>query len=245
MYFEDINFNFYNKNVLIVGGSKGIGCALVKFFLNSGANVIYASRSKIKEKLKKKAIFLKTDITKENEIKRLFTEINKFKSLDILVNSAAVNYSKKNEKINIKEWNHVINTNLTSIFSICKLAIKKMKKNKHGKIVNISSIAGRHRSYVSGVHYVSSKAGLIGLTKQLAFECAKYNININAVCPSQTKTEMLKKTMSKKQILNLEKKIPMGRVAEIKEQIGPIAFLCSGASSYITGTYIDVNAGQI
>ena len=245
-FFNDIIFNFKKKNVLIIGGSKGIGLGLVNLFLESDANVIYASRSKIRYKFKrKKPIFYKTDITNTQDINRLFNKINKMKKLDILINSAAINYSKKNNFISIKEWNQVINTNLTAAFLICKLAIKLMKKYKYGKIVNISSIAGRHRSYVSGAHYVSSKAGLIGLTKQLAYESAKYNININAVCPSQTKTEMLKKTMSVKQISILEKKIPFGRVAEINEQTGPIAFLCSEAASYITGTYIDVSAGQI
>ena len=120
-----------------------------------------------------------------------------------------------------------------------------MIPNRKGKIVNVSSIAGKHRSVISGCHYVATKAGILGLTRQLAYETAKHNINVNAVCPSQTKTEMLTGTMDAEQILALEKNIPLGRIAEVEEQVGPILFLCSELSNYITGTCLDVNGGQI
>ena len=114
-----------------------------------------------------------------------------------------------------------------------------------GKIVNVSSIAGRHRSYTSGVHYTASKAGIIGLTKQVAFEVAGRGINVNAVCPSQTKTDMLLETMTEEEIKKLEQVIPMGRLAEIDEVVNPIVFLCSDGASYITGTTLDINGGQL
>ena len=113
------------------------------------------------------------------------------------------------------------------------------------KIVNVSSIAGRHRSLVSGVHYVSSKAGIIGLTRQLAYELGSRNININVVCPSQTMTDMLKKSMSEKELKNLSEKIPLKRIASVKEQVYPVMFLCSEETSYITGAVLDINGGQI
>ena len=117
--------------------------------------------------------------------------------------------------------------------------------NDYGKIVNVSSIAGRHRSPVSGVHYVSSKAGIIGLTKQLAFEVARRNININCVCPSQTLTDMLKSSMDKKTLKEFAQTIPLNRLATVNEQVNPILFLCSKEASYITGAVIDINGGQI
>ena len=120
-----------------------------------------------------------------------------------------------------------------------------MKKNRYGKIVNVSSIAGRHRSLVSGIHYVSSKAGLIGFTRQLAYEVAKYNINVNVVCPSQTKTDMFSQTMTKEKEKKLIKEIPLNRIADVYEQVAPIMFLCSDESSYMTGAILDVNGGQI
>ena len=114
-----------------------------------------------------------------------------------------------------------------------------------GRIVNVSSIAGRHRSYVSGVHYTSSKAGIIGLTKQVAFEVAKRGITVNAVCPSQTKTDMLEQSMTKEEIRKLGETIPLNRVAEVSEVVEPILFLCSDGASYITGTTLDINGGQL
>ena len=120
-----------------------------------------------------------------------------------------------------------------------------MKVQKYGKIVNVSSIAGRHRSIVSGVHYVSTKSGLIGLTRQMAYELAKYNVNVNVVCPSQTMSDMLRESMSDDEIEILSKNIPLRRIATIDEQVGPILFLCSDLSSYMTGAVVDVNGGQL
>ena len=120
-----------------------------------------------------------------------------------------------------------------------------MKRQQYGKIVNTSSIAGRYRSLVSGVHYVSTKAGLIGLTRQLAYELGPYNVNINVVCPSQTMSDMLRESMTNKEIEDLSRNIPLRRIATIDEQVWPILFLCSDLSSYMTGSVVDVNGGQI
>ena len=138
-----------------------------------------------------------------------------------------------------------MNTNLKSFFLICKLAVQKMKEQRFGRIVNVSSIAGRNKSIVSGVHYTSSKYGIIGLTKQLANEVSQYNILVNCVCPSQTMTEMLKDSMTEQQLAILENKIPIRRIATVKEQSLPVLFLCSEGASYITGAAIDINGGQL
>jgi len=114
-----------------------------------------------------------------------------------------------------------------------------------GKIVNVSSIAGRHRSLVSGIHYVSSKSGIIGLTRQIAFEVANRGINVNCVCPSQTLTDMLKESMTENELEKLTHSIPLKRLASIEDQVNPIMFLCSQESSYITGAILDVNGGQL
>ena len=245
MGFSNIQFDFNNNIVLVVGGSRGIGRGVVDAFLKAGSRVFYASRHPMKNAESNDAVHLPVDLTKEAEIEKLFEVVDSYGIPDILVNSAAINFTKKNENISIKEWNLVIQTNLSAAFYLCKQVLARMKKQKRGKIVNISSIAGRHRSLVSGVHYVSSKAGLIGLTKQLAFEAAEYNINVNAVCPSQTLTNMLRESMTEQQLKELITNIPLKRLASIEDQVGVILFLCSDASSYITGTYIDVNGGQV
>jgi 3-oxoacyl-[acyl-carrier protein] reductase len=163
--------------------------------------------------------------------------------LIFLINVAGINFCKKIEDISFEEWNNVLNTNLRSFFYIIKKSIPLMKSG--GRIVNVSSIAGRNKSIVSGVHYTSSKAGIIGLTRQLAHELGPKGINVNCTCPSQTLTPMLTESMTEKQLSKLSKSIPLSRVANVKEQVGPIVFLCSSLSSYLNGCIIDVNGGQI
>ncbi len=243
MEFENVKFDFRQKNVLVVGGSKGIGKGIVEGFVTAGASVYYASRTPIPDDTK--AVHIMTDLRKTDEIHLLFEKMDKHGGVNIVVNSASINYSKKAEDISIEEWDEVMDVNMKSMFIVCKESIKRMKKNRYGKIVNISSIAGRHRSPVSGVHYVSSKAGIIGLTKQLAFEVAAFNININVLCPSQTATEMFRKTMTEEQTEKLVKNIPLNKLAEVRDHVGPIMFLCSDAASYMTGSVLDVNGGQI
>lgn len=245
MDFSNIHFDFTGKLVLVIGGSRGIGKGIVEGFLRSGAKILYSSRQLAKNLESPEVIHVPVDITNESQIVRLFETVDQYGIPDIFINSAAINFAKRIEEISIDEWNLVLQTNLTAAFSLCKKVLARMKLRKQGKIVNISSIAGRHRSIVSGVHYVSSKAGLIGLTKQLAFEAAGYNINVNAVCPSQTMTDMLQESMTREEIENLKANIPLKRLASVKEQVGPIMFLCSDAAAYVTGTFIDVNGGQI
>jgi len=120
-----------------------------------------------------------------------------------------------------------------------------MKIQKTGKIVNVSSIAGKSKSIVSGSHYTASKYGIIGLTKQVAQELGPYGINVNCTCPSQTMTKMLEKSMTKQQINDLKLKIPIRKISSVTDQAMPILFLCTNAASYIHGAAIDVNGGQL
>jgi NAD(P)-dependent dehydrogenase (short-subunit alcohol dehydrogenase family) len=220
-------YNFEDKVVLVVGSSRGIGRGVYNEFIHKGADVFGINTSNC-------------DISKKEDIDKWFSD---FESVDILVNVAAINYSNKIEDVSFDEWDEVLDVNLRGYYYIIKKTLDIMPDG--GKIVNVSSIAGRHRSYTSGVHYTASKAGIIGLTKQVAFEVAGRGINVNAVCPSQTKTDMLLKTVTEEEIKKLEEVIPMGRLAEIDEVVNPIVFLCSDGASYITGTTIDINGGQL
>ena len=219
--------DFNNKDVIIVGGSKGIGAGIANEFKKLDANVKIISKNNC-------------DITSKKEIDAFFSEINK---VDILINNAGINFCKKIEEIDIDEWNKVINTNLSSFFYIIKKSLPLMSRGS--KIVNVSSIAGRSKSLVSGCHYTASKAGIIGLTRQLAQEIGSMGININCICPSQTLTPMLKESMNNMEIAELESKIPLGRVATIDEIVQPVIYLCSSGASYIHGACIDVNGGQL
>ncbi len=235
------NYDFSEKTVLILGGSKGIGLGLVSEFTKSGANVYYLSRTENPEKI---GIHIKVDLLDTDSLLSVLQKIEGM-NVNILVNCSAINFAKKHEEIDIDEWDKVFKVNMSAIFMVCNSALKSMKLNNYGKIVNVSSIAGKHRSIVSGIHYVSSKAALIGYTRQLSYEVSKYNINVNVVCPSQTKTEMYLDTMTVEKEKELLRGIPLSRIASIDEQVAPIMFLCSDSASYIAGAVIDVNGGQI
>tara|TARA_B100000029_G_scaffold505049_1_gene585030 strand:+ start:10245 stop:10931 length:687 start_codon:yes stop_codon:yes gene_type:complete len=227
---SNINWDFSNRKVLIVGDSRGIGSCLRANFVKAGAEVYGINSSNC-------------DISSIDDIDSFFTHRFNPDELDILVNVAGINYTNKIEYVSSKEWDEVLDTNLRSFFYITQQVLYKMDNG--GKIVNVSSIAGRNKSVVSGVHYTASKAGIIGLTKQIAHEVGSRDICVNAVCPSQTKTDMLQQSMTEEEIKELGKSIPLGRIAEVQEVVNGILFLCSDESSYITGTTLDINGGQI
>ena len=195
--------HFKDKVAIITGGSSGIGRTVAESFLAEGASVVICSRTKkilkaarqLEDKYKKKQIvpFL-GDVSQEKQAKSLVKEaISRFGKIDILVNSAGISEPGKVEKIDLARWNYIIRNNLTNCFLCCKHVLPYMKEKKYGKIINISSIAGRFRSNFAGAHYTSAKAAIIAFTRQLAYEVAGCNINVNVLCPSQTETEMLKK----------------------------------------------------
>ena len=236
---NNIKFDFTGKRVLVVGGSRGIGKGVVMGFLSANAKVASVSKSPMQESSENLKYF-SCDIGREKEIEELFKN---FSNLDILINVAGINYCNKINDISLREWDNVIDVNLKSFFIMIKNALKIMKSN--GKIVNVSSIAGRQRSLVSGVHYVSSKAGIIGLTRQIAYEVGNRGINVNCVCPSQTLTDMLKESMTQTELKEFASSVPLKRLATIDDQVYPIMFLCSEEASYITGAVLDVNGGQL
>ena len=226
----NISWNFSNRKVLIVGDSRGIGGCLHANFVKAGAEVYGINSSNC-------------DISNTDDIDSFFSHRFNPDEIDILVNVAGINYTNKIEWVSINEWDEVLDTNLRSFFYITQQVLYKMDNG--GRIVNVSSIAGRNKSVVSGVHYTASKAGIIGLTKQIAHEVGERNITVNAVCPSQTQTEMLDNSMTEEELKKLGESIPLGRIATPQEVVNGILFLCSDESSYITGTTLDINGGQL
>jgi 3-oxoacyl-[acyl-carrier protein] reductase len=238
MKINDIKFDFTDKTAIVVGGSRGIGKEICLQFVNANANVFCISRTNPNLK---RVNHIYCDLQNTEQVKSIFNQIDE---VDFLINVAGTNLCKPIENISIEEWDRLMNVNLKSFYILSKDSLKIMKAKSFGRIVNVSSIAGRHKSLVSGVHYTASKYGIIGLTKQLANEVSKHNILVNCLCPSQTKTEMLEESMNLEQIKKLEEQIPIGRIASVREQAIPVLFLCSSGSSYMTGAAIDVNGGQ-
>ena len=162
--------------------------------------------------------------------------------LDVVVNNAGITLDNLSLRMKIEEWQKVIDINLTSTFLLCKYSIKKMLKNKYGRIVNITSIVG-HTGNIGQANYAASKSGMIGMTKSLAIEYAKKNITLNCVSPGFIQSNMTDKILESIKAV-LTSKIPMSRLGNGEDVANTVAFLSSDAASYITGETIHVNGGM-
>ena len=239
--------NFKDKKILITGATGGIGKEMVKKFVSLDGDVL-ATGTKVEnlENLKKEfptVKILKFDISDHDKIEEFIENANsELKGLDVLVNNAGKNMDNLSLRMKIDEWKKIIDINLTSTFLLSKNAIKKMLKNKYGKIVNITSIVG-HTGNLGQSNYSASKAGIIGMSKSLAIEYAKKNININCVSPGFIQSKMTDNIAENIKTM-LTSKIPMSKLGTGDDVANTVAFLASDAASYITGETIHVNGGM-
>jgi len=239
--------NLKNKRVLITGATGGIGQSLVKKFYDLGSIVLATGTNVDKlDKLKKefKNIKIKSfKLDQHSEIEKFIDSCNtELGGIDVLINNAGITLDNLSIRLADENWKKVIDVNLTSTFFMCKQTIKKMLKNKHGKIINITSIVA-HTGNLGQANYAASKAGIIGFTKSLAMEYAKKNININCISPGFIKTEMTDKINEEFKKL-LVSKIPSGDLGNGEDVANCAAFLASKMSDYITGETIHVNGGM-
>jgi 3-oxoacyl-[acyl-carrier protein] reductase len=239
--------NFKNKNILITGGSGGIGKELVKKFVSLGGNVLGTGTNTGKLDLLKKEypniLVKRFDMSEHSRIVEFIDNVTlELGGLDILINNAGINIDNLSLRMKDEEWKKVIDINLTSTFLLTKSAIKKMLKNKFGRIVNITSIVG-HTGNLGQANYSASKSAIIGMSKSLAAEYAKKNITINCVSPGFIQSNMTM-NIAEKVKLYLTSKIPMGRLGTGEDVSNCVAFLSSAQASYITGETIHVNGGM-
>ena len=240
--------NLENKNIIVTGASGGIGNSIIKKLNEAGANIL-ASGTRIEklEELKKnfKNIkIIKFDISQSDKIEEFIENATNELggSLDGVVNNAGITQDNLAIRMSLDEWQKVININLTSTFLMSKFAIKKMLKNKSGKIVNITSVVG-HTGNLGQANYTASKAGIIAMSKSLAIEYAKKNINVNCISPGFIKTAMTDKIDEKfKEVI--VSKIPSARLGEPDDIANAVLFLSSDQSNYINGETIHVNGGM-
>ena len=237
-----------NKNIIVTGASGGIGNSIIKRLNEEGANIL-ASGTRIEklEELKKNfegIKILKFDILQSDKIEEFIENATKELggSLDCIVNNAGITQDNLAIRMSLDEWQKVIDINLTSTFLMSKFAIKKMLKNKSGKIVNITSVVG-HTGNVGKANYTASKAGIIAMSKSLAIEYAKKNININCISPGFIKTAMTDKIDDKFKETIISK-IPSARLGEPDDIANAVVFLSSNQSSYINGETLHVNGGM-
>ena len=239
--------NFKNKKIIITGATGGIGGSLVKKFISLNGNVL-GTGTKVEKLnlLQKENSGLKVkkfDISNHSKIEEFIENAsNELGGLDILINNAGINADNLSLRMKDEEWKKVVDVNLTSTFLLSKYAIKKMLKNKFGRIVNITSIVG-HSGNLGQSNYSASKAGIIGMSKSLAIEYAKKNITVNCVSPGFIVSDMTN-NLPEKVKDQLTSRIPMARLGNGDDVSNCVAFLSSESTSYVTGETIHVNGGM-
>ena len=239
--------NFKNKKILVTGATGGIGKALVQKFVSLEGNVLATGTKTEKLDALKKEFpninVLKFDISDHSKIEEFIENVSsQLVGLDILVNNAGINMDNLSLRMKDDEWKKVIDLNLGSTFFLCKYGIKKMLKNKYGRIVNITSIVG-HTGNLGQSNYAASKAAIIGMSKSLAIEYAKKNITINCVSPGFIQSNMTDGIVESIKAV-LTSRIPMAKLGKGEDVANTVAFLSSDAASYITGETIHVNGGM-
>ena len=239
--------NLKNKKVIITGATGGIGNSLVKKFYDNGSTVLATGTKEEKlDKLKSEFNNIKVEkfnLGEHEKVESFIESANdKLGGLDILINNAGINLDSLTIRLSEENWKKVLDINLTSTFLMCKYAIKKMIKNKYGRIINITSIVG-HTGNLGQANYSASKAGIVAFSKSLAIEYSKKNINVNCVSPGFIKTEMTDKINEefKKHLIS---KIPSGDLGTGEDVSNCVAFLASDMANYITGETIHVNGGM-
>jgi 3-oxoacyl-[acyl-carrier protein] reductase len=240
--------NLKNKNIIVTGASGGIGNSIVQKFYENGANILATgTRMEKLEELKKRfkdIKIMKFDISQHEKIEEFINNATDELggSLDCIVNNAGITIDNLTIRMSLAEWTKVIDVNLTSTFLMSKYSIKKMLKNKSGKIINITSVVG-HTGNVGQANYAASKAGIVAMSKSLAIEYAKKNINVNCISPGFISTAMTDQIDEKFKDAIIAK-IPSNRLGNPEDVANAVIFLSSSLSDYINGETLHVNGGM-
>jgi NAD(P)-dependent dehydrogenase (short-subunit alcohol dehydrogenase family) len=251
--------NFTNKTVIVTGASRGIGKGIALYFYENGANVVFAMRNVQKYDLPEsavssdRALLVKVDVTKTADIKNMVKQtIEKFSKIDILINNAGVDQPMPLLDITEEHLDYVWDTNVKALVMCSKYVAKEMIKNKYGKIINLSSIAGKEGTLYH-IAYSSSKHAVIGVTKSMARELIPYNINVNAVCPGLINTDMLQgffkdyakltNTSAKDELNKMIELTPRGEMGTPQDVAELIGFLCSDNAKNIVGHAFNTDGG--
>lgn len=248
-------FDFKNKVAVITGASSGLGKQLATAFASLGANLAIIARridklteykEELENKYKVKVLPIKCDVTNTNDIKNAALLCDKeFGKADILINCAGA--SKDNGILDMtdEEWNFTIETDLSSVFKVTREFAKMMKKNKYGRIINISSMYGLvGNTEIPTIAYHSSKGGVVNFTRAVAAELATYNITCNCICPGYFETELTSEVLKTEKFKQFAKiHVPMQRYGKEGELNAGAIFLASNEASYVTGTILTIDGG--
>lgn len=250
-----------NQIALVTGAAKGIGKAIAGRLAAEGCDIIIndvdedslAQTSEEIIELGRQCFSKRADVTNRREVEGLVQEaISTFGKIDILVNNAggSLNTPRFLEEASEADWDAVVDTNLKGTFLFCKAVVPHMKRNGHGVIINISSIAAMEKGNMTGVQYSSAKAGILGLTKWLAVDLGPFNIRVNAIAPGliisgERIKNLLMERIQKEERERMQNAIPLRRFGEPKDIAGVVCFLCSDDASYISGATIEVHGGVL
>ncbi len=244
---------------LITGAARGLGLAAAERFLAGGARVVINVRrpeqaAAVAARLGgsgeggggERVLVLPGDVASSATVRALVAQaLDRFGRLDVLVNNAAAAFSTRFEQIGEEEWRRAVDVNLTAAFLCIQAALPAMKANRYGRVVNLSSTAGKSVSTLGGAHYTASKAGLLGLTRAAAKELGPHGITVNAVCPGLIDTELTREHATPEQLAVHARSFPVPRLGTAAEVAELISFLASERAGYITGAAIDINGGDL
>jgi len=236
--------DFSGKTAIVTGGTRGIGKCIVQLLSRQGCDVICTGTKRSSDHDLRGSRFEQLDLSDEASINCFVKEIiEPHHGIDILVNNAGINKIEPIDEISDDDWEKILTVNLTGAMRMTRAVSKNMKKNKkNGRILNISSIFGVVSKSRRNA-YSASKTGLIGLTRASALDLAPDNILVNALCPGFTMTELTQSVLSKMDMEELRREVPLGRFAEVDEIARAALFLCSGSNTYITGQTLLVDGG--
>ena len=247
-------FDLDGKIAIVTGASRGIGRSIAQALARAGADVVLVARTmhlldELADSIKgygRRALPIQCDVGEYSSVQKMVqTAIKEMKKIDILINNAGIAINKSFKDINYKDWEQHIHINLNSAFSMCKAVGPFMVRKRKGKVINISSVLGVRANWNS-LAYCTTKGALIQFTRTLAFEWARYKVNVNSVAPGWIRTDMSKALdkypETKRMILE---HIPFGRMGEPEEVNGAVLFLSSKASDYVTGQTIFVDGGYL
>lgn len=251
---KDNPFGLKGRVAIVTGGGRGIGKAISSTLVFAGAKVIVADVDEdsalqtAKELTGPSADVIGSfvDVSLEKSVSSLIQmALETFGQIDILVNNAGIMYRTRLMDISLDEWERTLQINLTGAFLCTKAVLPTMREYGFGRIVNISSSAGRSVSTLGGAHYTASKAGLLGLTRAAAKEVAPLGITVNAICPGLIETKMAVETTTPEELQKFLDSFPLQRMGSPEEIGHLVVFLCSDEAAYITGASLDINGGDL
>ena len=245
----------HNQVAIVTGAAQGMGAAIAARLAAEGAKVVLSDINTEKvagvadrinaASTNSSTLATRTDVTKEDEVAEMVNAtIEQYGTVSILINNAGILYPTRVDNVTKAEWDEVLDVNLNGSFLCSKAVLPIMKTNNFGRIVNMSSSAGRSVSTLGGVHYTAAKAGVLGLTRGMAKEVAPFGITVNAICPGLIDTEMARENCSPEQLRAYEESFPIPRLGTPDEVAQLIIFLATDAA-YITGASIDINGGDL